>query len=70
MSGETVLLDTKPDISFAETVKQASREVYGFTKPVESDIEVVEDIPEKKQKARKYKRGKSGSIAEMTALDI
>lgn len=70
MSGETVLLDTKPDISVAETVKQASREVYGFTKPVKPDVEEVEDIPEKKQKARKYKRGKSGSIAEMTALDI
>jgi hypothetical protein len=70
MSGETVLLDTKPDISVAETVKQASREVYGFTKPVESEVEEVEVITEKKQKARKYKRGKSGSIAEMTALDI
>ena len=70
MSGETVLLDTKPDISVAETVKQASREVYGFTKPVESDVEEVEDTPEKKQKTRKYKRGKSGSISGMKSIDI
>ncbi len=70
MSGETVLLDTKPDFSVAETVKQMSREIYGFTKPVESDVEEVEDIPEKKQKARKYKRSKSGSIAGMKSIDI
>lgn len=68
MSGETVLLDTKPDISVAETVKHASREVYGFTKSVESDVDEVEVISDKKQKARKYKRGKSGSIADMKAL--
>jgi hypothetical protein len=68
MSGETVLLDTKPDISVAETVKQTSREVYGFTKLVESVVEEMEDIPEKKQKARKYKRSKSGSITEMQSI--
>lgn len=68
MSGETVLLDTKPDLSVAEEVKKASREVFGFAKPVESDVEEVEDVPEKKQKTRKYKRGKSGSIAEMKTI--
>jgi len=70
MSGETVLLESKPNLNVAGAVKQASREVYGFTKAVEMEIEEVEVIPEKKQKARNYKRSKSASITEMTALDI
>lgn len=67
MSGETVLLDTKPEQNVAEAVKRMSREVYGYTKTVDSDVE-VEDFPEKKQKARKYKRSKSGSINDMKAI--
>jgi len=47
---------------------QAFYDVYRFNKPVESDIEEVEDIPEKKQKARTYKRSRSGSINEMKAI--
>ncbi len=69
MSGETVLLDTKPDLGRASSVKAASRITYGFVKPAEPTEETTEAIPVKTQKARKYTRSRSGSIAEMTALN-
>jgi len=68
MSGETVLIESKPDLNRAKTVKEVSRSTYGFIKPIEPEDQTVEE-PIKTQKARKYKRSRSGGIAGMTALD-
>jgi hypothetical protein len=70
MSGETVLLDTKPDKERANTVKELSRLTYGFVKQLETEKESSDIVTTKPQKARKYKRSRSGSISAMAALDI
>ncbi|HMT56027.1 MAG TPA: hypothetical protein PKD20_04075, partial [Candidatus Saccharibacteria bacterium] len=68
MSGETVLLDTKPDTERANTVKELSRLTYGFVKQLETEKEVSDTVTTKPQKARKYKRSRSGSINDMKAI--
>jgi len=59
----------QPDLECASSVKEASRIAYGFVKPLEPAEEIKEAETTKNQKDRKYKRSRSGSIAEMTALN-